>query len=114
MKKSLYILHKKEFDDFMDIVLFNRRIAHEMLNHFLVVKQPDDWSSLYAALCEYIAIAYRFQELLETLPLDDGWSEEEQCWYLEEATAASVGIFATSEISCRHELSNHNISLFLH
>lgn len=112
--ETLYVIYKDEYNLYMNICLMNRRLAHEMLNHFLVIKEPDDWGSMYAALCEYIAITYRFEELLEAVALSDGWSEEEQCWYLEEPTAASVGMFAISEISCRQELLIHNISLLSH
>lgn len=111
---TLYVLYKDEYNLYLQTSLTNRRLAHEMLNHFLANKEPDDWGSLYAALCEYIAIAYRFEELLEVVSLSDGWSEKEQCWYLSQELAASVGMFAISETSCRQELLIHNISLLSH
>ena len=113
-EEPLYVLFKQEYDDFMNTVLFNKRLAHNILNQSLITKDPDDWGSLYASLCEYIAIAYRFEELLDDVSLNGEWSDTEQCWYLDEKHASSVGIFAISEISCRQELLTHNVSLLLH
>jgi hypothetical protein len=113
-EETLYVLYKQEYDEFMDIVLFNKRLAHNILNESLVTKDPDDWGSYYASLCEYIAITYRFEELLDNVSAGGEWSEKEQCWYLDEKHASSVGIFALSEISCRQELLIHNVSLLLH
>jgi len=113
-KETLYVLYKQEYDEFMNIVLFNRRLAHNILNESLVTKDSDDWGSYYASLCEYIAIAYRFEELLDNVSVRGEWSEKEQCWFLDEKHASSVGIFAISEISCRQELLIHNVSLLLH
>ena len=111
---TLYVLYKDEYNLYLQTSLANRRLAHEMLNHFLIIKEPDDWGSMYAALCEYIAITYRFEELLEVVSLSDGWNEKDQCWYLGQELAASVGMFAISEMSCRQELLIHNISLLSH
>ena len=113
-KEPLYVLFKQEYDDFMNTVLFNKRLAHNILNQSLITKDPDDWGSLYASLCEYIAITYRFEELLDNVSAGGEWSEKEQCWFLDEKHASSVGIFALSEISCRQELLIHNVSLLLH
>jgi hypothetical protein len=113
-KETLYFLYKHEYDDFMDTVLFNKRLAYNVLNQSLITKEIDEWGSFYASLCEYIAIAYRFEELLDTISLSGEWNEKEQGWYLEEKHASSVGIFAISEISSRQELLIHNVSLLLH
>ena len=112
--KILYVLSKKEYNEFMNDIFYRRRLANETLNHSLVVKPFDEWEAFYASLCEYIAIAYRFEELLDKVSVRGEWSEEEQCWFLDEKHAASVGMFAISEISCRQELLTHNVSLLLH
>jgi hypothetical protein len=113
-KETLYVLYKHEYNEFISNILSSRRLAHETLNHFLITRNADGWESFYASLCEYIAIIHHFEDILERASLCEDWSEEEQCWYLEEKLAASLGIFAASEISCRQELLIHNVSLLLH
>tara|TARA_R110002073_G_scaffold170749_3_gene327788 strand:+ start:933 stop:1283 length:351 start_codon:yes stop_codon:yes gene_type:complete len=111
---TLYALTRQEYDEFMNTVLFSKRLAYNVLNESLVTKDPEVWGSYYASLCEYIAITYRFEELLDNVSVRGEWNEKEQCWFLEEKHASSVGIFAISEISCRQELLIHNVSLLLH
>jgi hypothetical protein len=112
--ETLYVLSKKEYNDFMTDILFRRRLASEILNYSLIVKVFDEWEAFYASLCEYIAILYRFEQVLEKVTLVGDWDEKNQRWFVDKLTAGTVAVFATSEISCRHELLVHNISFLLH
>jgi len=112
--KILYVLSKKEYNEFMNDIFYRRRLANETLNHSLVIKPFDEWEAFYASLCEYIAILYRFEQVLEKVTLAGDWDEKSQRWFVDKLTAGTVAIFATSEISCRQELLIHNISFLLH
>ena len=113
-KKTLYVLYKHEYNEFTNNILDRRRLISATLNHSLIIKDPNEWVTFYANLCEYIAILYHFEETLEKVKLMGDWDEKNQRWFVDQTTAGSVAIFATSEISCRHELLNCNISLLLH
>ena len=112
--KTLYVLYKQEYDDFITNILTRRRIVNDVLNYSLLIKQLDEWTAFYAALCEYVSILFRFEEVLERVTLRGDWDEKEKRWFLDQETAGLVAIFATSEVSCRHELSSHNLSFLLH
>mgnify|MGYP003660107296 FL=1 len=47
---TLFALTRKEYNRYTTEVLSKRRIANEYLNHFLIVKSPDEWVSFYALL----------------------------------------------------------------
>ena len=111
---TLFVLTRKEYNQYMTEILSRRRIANEYLSHFLVVKQLDEWTSFYALLCEYIAILFRFEEILERATLVGTWSEEQKGWLLENKLATSAVLFASTEISCRHQLLDYNVSLSSH
>jgi hypothetical protein len=112
--KTLYVLYKQEYDDFITNILTRRHLVNDILNYSLLVKQLDEWTSFYAVLCEYVSILFRFEEVLERAAFLGDWDKKEKRWFLDQETAGLVAIFATSEVSCRHELSNHNLSLLLH
>ena len=113
-KKPRYVLYRKEYNDFISNILDRRRRSTEILNHSLIIKDPEEWVTFYACLCEYVAMLHRFEEALEKVTLVGNWNEKSQCWLVDESTAGFVALFATSEISCRQELLNHNISFLLH
>ena len=112
--KTLYALSEKEYGAYINNIFLRRRLAHELLNHSLVIKEPDEWTSFYAVLCEYIAVLFRFEELLEKAILTGDWKKESNHWLLDEAMASTIILFHTSELACRDELLIHNVSLLLH
>ena len=113
-KKTHYVLYKFEYDDFVSSILERRSLVSAVLNTSLITKDPNEWITFYANLCEYIAILYHFEDTLEKVKVIGDWDDTNQRWFIDQATASSVVIFATSEISCRHELINYNVSLLLH
>lgn len=112
--RTLYVLYKQEYDDFITNILTRRHLANDTLNYSLLIKQLEEWTSFYAVLCEYIGILFRFEEVLERAAFLGDWDKEEKRWFLDQETAGLVAIFATSESACRYELSNHNLSFLLH
>ena len=63
--KTLYVLYRQEYDDFITNILTRRYLVNDILNYSLLVKQLDEWTSFYAVLCEYVSILFRFEEVLE-------------------------------------------------
>ena len=113
-KQTLYALSKKEYNDYINNIFCRRRSAYELLNDSLKDKDPDNWVSFYAVLCEYISVLYRFEEALERAALIGDWNEEKQYWLLDQETAGFIAIFATSKLSCQYDLLGYNVSLSLH
>ena len=113
-KETHYVLYKFEHDDFVSNILERRSLVSAVLNTSLITKDPNEWITFYDNLCEYIAILYHFEDTLEKVKVVGDWDDTNQRWFIDQATAASVVIFTTSEISCRHELVNYNVSLLLH
>jgi len=113
-KKTLFALFKSEYQTYTDNILTKRRMAHEYLNHFLVIRQPDEWVPFYGHLCEYIGILYHFEEALEKITLEAHWEEEKQQWLIEEPAATALIMLLTSELMCRDDLLSHNVSFLKH
>jgi len=113
-KSTAFALYKEEYEIYLKAVLIRRRLAHEHLNHFLVVRQPDEWVTFYGYLCEYIGILFHFEETLEKITLTAEWDEEKKYWLMDEKLAAELMVFFTSEMVCREDLLGHNISFLCH
>ena len=111
---TLFALYKYEYDDHIRDVFFKRRIAHEYLNHFLVIREPDNWVAFYGYLCEYIGILYHFEEALEKIRLTADWDEEKEYWLMDEKLATALMMFLTCEMICREDLLQQNVSFSKH
>ena len=113
-KKTLYVLYKYEYDNHLNEIFYKRRFAHELLNHFLVIRATDEWITFYAYLCEYIGILFHFEETLERIMLSAEWNEEKEYWLMDEKIASTLMIFVATEMSCRSDLLSYNVSFYKH
>jgi hypothetical protein len=113
-KAILFALLKDERDAYLRELWAKRRMAHEYLNHFLVIRRPDEWVSFYGTLCEYIGILYHYEEALEKIILRADWDEKNQQWLMDEKLATAFMLLTTSEMMCREDLLFRNVSLGLH
>tara|TARA_R100000152_G_C6765745_1_gene190590 strand:- start:1288 stop:1641 length:354 start_codon:yes stop_codon:yes gene_type:complete len=113
-KPTAFALYKEEYDIYLTDVLNKRRLAHEYLNHFLVTRQPDEWSTFYGYLCEYIGILFHFEETLERITLTAEWDEKEKYWLMDETLTAAFMMFYSTEMVCRQDLLNLNVSFSSH
>jgi len=114
VKDSKFVIFKEEYDHFSREYLFRRRKAVDSLKSILEEKDTDSWPLLYSYLCEYISILYRFEDMLDTLPLSSQWDEENSCWTMYEQTASLLIQLITAESLTRESLSRYNLSFLLH
>ena len=114
VKESGYVIFKKEYDHFEREYLFRRRRAVDVLKSLLKEKDTDNWQVLYSYLCEYIAVLYRFEEMLDDIPLSSRWNSEQECWEMHEQIAVNLMHLVSAESSCRHILNNHSLSFLSH
>lgn len=113
-KPTTFALFKHEYEKYLKDILSRRSLACECLNHFLVIRQPAEWVAFYGHLCEYIGILFHFEETLEKISLSAEWDEEKKYWLMDEKLTSAFMVFFTSEMICRQDLLNHNVSFSKH
>ena len=114
MKESSYVIFKEEYDHFTREYLFRRRRAIDLLKSILEEKDTDNWPLLYSYLCEYVSILYRFEEILDTIPLSSKWDQENNCWAMDEQVGVNLIHLIGAEAFCRGALNQQNLSFLLH
>jgi len=114
VKESSYVIFKEEYDHFSQEYLFRRRRAIDLLKSTLEEKDTDNWPLLYSYLCEYVSILYRFEEILDNIPLSSNWDQENNCWAMHEQVGVNLIHLISAESFCRGALNQQNLSFLLH
>jgi len=113
-KKVVYALKKVEQEYYLRDLLNKRDKAFLILQETFDDKQPDEWTTFYSLLCEYIGILYHLEVILQDLELSCDWDEKNKQWIMDPQLAMRVSVYLTSERTSYRELLFHNTSLSLH
>ena len=113
-KKVVYAMKKSEHKQYLNELLSKRNNAFVTLQDLLKEKEPDEWTTYYSRVCEYIGVLFHLENFLEQIELICIWDEKGQQWIMNTETATQAAIYLASENISYRELLFHNTSFSLH
>ena len=113
-KKVVYAMKKSEHKQYLNELLYKRSNAFTTLRDLLEDKEPDEWTTYYSHLCEYISALFHLENFLEQIELTSMWDENGQQWIMTVETATQAALYISSESVSYRELLFHNTSFALH
>jgi len=113
-KKVVYAIKKTEHKQYLNELLYKRNNAFTTLRDLLEDKEPDEWTTHYSRLCEYISVLFHLENYLEQIELTSVWDEDGEQWIMTTETATQTAVYISSEAISYRELLFHNTSLALH